>query len=178
MIASNEHKEDLRSIAKKLERKSQSFAKDVDGEPTDTYLEYLGLMYNPELAKIVKILPVFPESISLVKLSKILETEKEILTSLLEYPAKRGFIIKLGRNYAQPMPLFIYDIPFILNENYEKNKEETLKFAQLSRQFYEEGYYKTWQNSRNGTPRMRVLTVSEEIEPEKEIIPIEEVYSI
>jgi len=179
MIASKAHKEDLRIIAKKLERKSQSFPKDDAGEPTDTYLEYLSLMYSPEIAMIVKVLPVFPGTISIVKLSKMLTMEKKSLIALLEIPAKRGFIIKLGRQYAQPMPLFIYDMPFILTENYEKNKEETIKFAQLSRHFYEkEGYYKTWQNSRKGTPRFRVLTVSEQIEPEREIIPIEEVYSI
>ena len=53
MITSTEHKEDLIKIAKKLERKIQSFPKDERGEPTETYLEYLRLMYEPEIAKIV-----------------------------------------------------------------------------------------------------------------------------
>ncbi|MBY8987681.1 MAG: 4Fe-4S binding protein, partial [Candidatus Lokiarchaeota archaeon] len=91
--------------------------------------------------------------------------------------AERGFIIKLGRNYAQPMPLFVYDIPFILKKNIEH--KDSKKFAELSRKFFiDDKYYKTWQTSRKGTPRFRVLTVSEEIESEKEIIPIEEVYKI
>ena len=62
MIASNEHKEDLITIAKKLERKSMSYPKDEQGEPTETYLEYLSLMYNPEIAQVVIELPVFPET--------------------------------------------------------------------------------------------------------------------
>ena len=36
MIESQEYKEDLINIAKKLERSSQSFPKDENGEPTDT----------------------------------------------------------------------------------------------------------------------------------------------
>lgn len=179
MIISNEHKEDLIKIAKKLERKSQSYPKDENGKPTDTYLEYLSLMYNPEIAKIVIELPVFPETMSIFRLSKKVNIEKTELMNQLEETAKRGFILKLGISYAQPMPLFVYDMPFILKENYENHKDEAIKFASLSRKFYEEEkYYKTWQNSRKGTPRFRVLTVSEEIEPGREIIPIEEVYSI
>jgi Pyruvate/2-oxoacid:ferredoxin oxidoreductase delta subunit len=179
MIKSNEHKKDLITIARKLERKSQSYAKDINGLPTDTYLEYLNLMYNPEIAKIVIELPVFPETISLIKLSKKLKMDKLVLKNKLEDSAKRGFVLKLGKSYAQPMPLFIYDMPFILKENYENNKSQSVKFASLSRKFYtQEKYYKTWQNSRKGVPRFRVLTVSEEVESDREIVPIEEVYSI
>jgi len=179
MIRSEDHKKNLITIAKKLERKSQSYPKDANGEPTDTYLKYLSIMYNPEIAGIVKHLPVFPETISIVKLAKNLNFDKNELIKLLEEPARRGFILKLGKQYSQPMPLFIYDMPFILKENYESHKEDAIKFAKLSRYFYEkEDYYKTWQNDRKGTPRFRVLTVSEEIEPSREIIPIEEVYSV
>ena len=179
MIASNEHKEDLIKIAKKLERKAQSFPKDERGEPTETYLEYLSLMYEPEIAQVVIELPVFPETISIIRLAKKLNVDKLELMKKLEETTKRGFIIKLGKSYSQLMPLFVYDMPFFLKINYEDHKVEAKKFAYLSRKFYtEEGYYKTWQNSRKGVPRFRVLTVSEEIEPEREIIPIEEVYSI
>jgi len=180
MIESKKHEVNLTKIAKKLERKSQSYPKDKNDEPTKTYLEYLSMMYNPEIAEIVVELPVFPSTISVVRLSKILKRDKKEITELLDEPSNRGFIINLGRQYAQPMPLFIYDMPFILKKNYEDYKEESIKFAELSHHFYEkEGYYKTWQNSpRTGIPRMRVLTVSEEIEPEREIIPIEEVYSV
>ncbi len=179
MIVSNEHKEDLIKITRKLERKSQSYPKDENGMPTETYLEYLSLMYNPEIAKVVIELPVFPKTISAIKLAKKLNIDKLELMEKLEESTKRGFILKLGKSYSQLMPLFVYDMPFFLKINYEDHKEDAKKFASLSRKFYtEEGYYKTWQNSRKGVPRFRVLTVSEEIEPGREIIPIEEVYSI
>jgi ferredoxin/DNA-binding Lrp family transcriptional regulator len=177
MIKSEEYKEDLIKIAKKLEHSTQSYPKDENGEPTESYLEYLSLMYEPKIAQLVLHLPVFPKTISIVKFAKKAGKDKEELMNMLEDLTERGFIIKLGRNYAQPMPLFVYDIPFILKKNIEH--KDAKKFAELSRKFFiEDQYYKTWQTSRKGVPRVRVLTVSEEIEPENEIVPIEEVYKI
>ncbi len=177
MIESQEYKEDLIKIAKKLERSSQSYPKDEDGEPTETYLEYLSLMYDPDIAKLVQHLPVFPKTVSIVKFAKSVGMDKNELMNKVEDITERGFIIKLGRSYAQPMPLFVYDIPFILKKNIEH--KDAKKFAELSRKFFvDDKYYNTWQTSRKGTPRFRVLTVSEEVESEKEIIPIEEVYKI
>jgi len=177
MIESEEYKESLIKIAKKLEYSPQSYPKDESGAPTETYLEYLSLMYEPDIAKLVQYLPVFPKTISIVKFAKQAGINKEDLTKMLEDITGRGFIIKLGRSYAQPMPLFVYDIPFILKKNIEH--KDAKKFAELSRKFFiEDQYYNTWQTSRKGEPRFRVLTVSEEIEPEKEIVPIEEVYKI
>jgi ferredoxin len=177
MIESQEYKDDLIKLAKKLTYSRQSFAKDDKGEPTETYLEYLSLMYNPEIAKLILHLPVFPKMMSLVKFAREVNIDKKELAAKLEEAAKRGFIIKLGKSYSQPMPLFVYDLPFILKENYDR--EDVIKFAELSRKFYtDDKYYKTWQTSRKGVPRLRVLTVTEEIEPGHEIVPIEEVYSI
>ena len=177
MIETEEYKEDLIKIAKQLERSPQSYPKDENGEPTETYLEYLSLMYEPTIAKLVQHLPVFPKTISITKFAKSANMEKEELMNMLEDITERGFIIKLGRSYAQPMPLFVYDIPFILKKNIEH--KDAKKFAELSRKFFiKDHYYSTWQTSRKGVPRFRVLTVSEEVEDSKEIVPIEEVYKI
>ncbi len=176
MIESEEHKENLIKIAKKLEFKSQSYPKDENGEPTAAYLEYLSLMYNSEIINLVLELDAFPKGTSLLKFSRKVNMDKKELMKKLEPLAKRGFVIKMGNYYSIPMPLFIYDMPFILKENYDH--EDSVKFAKLSRTFFEEGYYNTWETSRKGTPRMRILTVSEEVEDMKEIVPIEEVYKI
>jgi len=177
VIEPDQYKQDLIKIAKKLERSSQSYPKDENGEPTETYLDYLSLMYDPENAKLVLPLPVFPKTISLVRFAKSVGMDKTELMKKVEDLTERGFIIKLGKSYAQPMPLFVYDIPFILKKNIEH--QDVKKFAELSRKFFvDDKYYNTWQTSRKGTPRFRVLTVSEEVESEKEIVPIEEVYKI
>lgn len=118
MVESDEYKKDLIKIAKKLERSSQSYPKDDNGEPTETYLEYLSLMYDPDITKLVLHLPVFPKTISLVKFAKSVGIDKTELMKKVEDLTERGFIIKLGKSYAQPMPLFVYDIPFILKKKH------------------------------------------------------------
>ena len=52
MTESEEYKEDLIKIAKKLELSIQSYPKDANGELTESYLEYLSLMYEPKIAQL------------------------------------------------------------------------------------------------------------------------------
>jgi Pyruvate/2-oxoacid:ferredoxin oxidoreductase delta subunit/predicted transcriptional regulator len=174
-----ENKETLTKIAEKLSKIQQGVARDENGKISETYLQYLSLMYGPKDAEIVQHLEVFPNSVRVSKLAKELGRDKNELKEMLDKLAKKGFIQKLGSAYAIPTPLLIYDAPFILKINYEDDKEKTTELARLSRKFFEkEGYYKSWETSYKGTPRTRILTVSEKIEPEKDIIPIEEVYNI
>jgi len=177
MIVNEEHKENLKKIAKKLIRKPHSIPTDENDEPTETYIEYLSLMYNPEIAKIVQILPVFPDGISITKFANEVNIDKKELIEILSEVRQKRFLINFGTQYALPDPFMMYDVPFIVKENYEG--PDAKKFADLSRKFFiEDKYYKKWETSWKGTPYMRVLTVSEEIDPEHEIIPLEEVYSI
>ena len=56
---------------------------------------------------------------------------------------------------------------------------EVKKLAELSRKFFEnEGYYIKWSTQRIGNPRFRILTISEKIETSKQIVPLEEIYSL
>lgn len=177
MIKSEEHRADLIKFAEKLRYKAQSFPQTEDGRPTEYYLEYISMMYDSEIIKIVHEIDVFPKTTSVRVLSKKLGIDKKELLSKIEPIRKRGFITIIGPQMSLPTPLFVYDLPFILKENYKK--DNIVQFAQLSRKFYtDDKYYKTWQNKRNGTPRMRVLTVSEEIEPGHQIQPVEEVYEV
>ena len=177
MIENTQHRQDLTEIANKLKKKSQSCPTDANGNPTETYLEYISLMYDPEAAKIVKHLEIFPKSVSAFRLSKKLGLEKKEIHIILEEAVKGGFVFRLGNRYSLSNPLMIHDAPFILKENYEK--KDIKQFATLSRKYFEEeNYYKVWETSRSGNPRMRVLTVSEMIEPKDAIVPLEEVYHI
>jgi ferredoxin len=140
------------------------------------YLEYLSLMYGPEIIKIVLEFPIMPKMISIKKVANKLNMDKDDLIEKLAEYVKRGFITKMGNSFARPSPLQIHDLPFILKENLDR--DDIVKFAQLSREYFEDGYYKTWETSRKGTPRTRILTVSEKVEPSHQIIPMEEVYQI
>ena len=177
MIVNKNHRQDLLKIAKKLQGFSRSCPTDENGEPTETYLEYLSLMYNPEIAKIVQHLELFPKLINIVKFSKKVDIDKKILIEKLDEVAKRGFIVNFGRQYSLPVPYMVCDNPFVYEKNYKS--ENAKNFAELGTKFFsEEEYYKKFQTTQEGTPRFRILTVSEEIEPGHEIIPAEEVYSI
>ena len=186
MIVNEQHRKDLITLAKKMTRKMHAMPLDENGpkddngyptEPTETYLEYLSLLYDDKIANIATHLGVLPNMLSLSKLAKEVDMDKTELKELLSDSVESMYIIKFGNQYALADPLFIYDAPFIIKKNYEG--PDALKLAELSRKFYaEEGYYKRWSTSFKGIPYMRVLTVSEEIETGQEIIPLEEVYSL
>jgi ferredoxin len=176
MIVSEKHKVDLIQLAREYKYSAQSYPGVQKEEPREKYLEYLSLMYDPEIVKIMLELPVMPKTMSIRQLAKKLNIDKEELISKLEGHVKRGFVVRLGNNYARPSPLQIHDTPFIFQENLDR--DDIVEFARLSREYFDEGYYKTWETSRRGIPRSRVLTVSEKVEPEHQIMPIEEVYKI
>ena len=177
MIESEEHKQILIKIAKKLIRKPQSIPTDENQEPTENYINYLSLMYDNEIAKIVQHLPIYPDGMHIAKLAKEVDIDKRDLIEKLDEHSKKMFVMSTGRQYALPSPFFMFDGPFIVKKNYEG--PDAKKFADLSRKFYiEDKYYKKWETSYSGIPYMRVLTVNETIEPGHEIMPLEEVYSI
>ena len=176
MILNEEHRADLTRIAKEYYYSAQSYPKDENKEPKEEYLEYLSLMYDPEIAKIMLEFPIMPSSISIKKVAKKLNVEVDELIKKLETHAKRGFVTHIGNRYSRPSPLQIHDMPFILQENIDR--EDVVEFARLSREYFDDGYYFDWETSRRGTPRTRVLTVSEMVESNHQIVPMEEVYSI
>lgn len=115
--------------------------------------------------------------LSLNRFAKKVGMDKKELAEKLNTVTERKFIMKLGNDYSLPTPFFIHEFPFLLAINYNSKIAKTL--AQLGkRYFYDEGYYKRWQTTSDGTPRTRILTVSEQIELTDEIVPIEEVNTI
>ncbi|MHA1257109.1 MAG: hypothetical protein ACTSPS_16080, partial [Promethearchaeota archaeon] len=138
-----QHRKDLITIAKKMTRKMHAMPLDENGpkddngyptEPTETYLEYLSLLYDDKIANIATHLGVLPNMLSLSKLAKEVDMDKTELEELLSDSVESMYIIKFGNQYALADPLFIYDAPFIIKKNYEG--PDALKLAELSRKFY------------------------------------------
>ena len=132
MIESEDHREDLLTIARKMIRQPRFCPVDENGEPTNTYLEYLSLMYNPEVAAIVKHLEPLPTITSITRLAKSTMIAKEEIIHKFEQTS--DFVIIFGKQYAIPTPLKIFDIPFVSKKIYDGPNAK--KFAELSRKFF------------------------------------------
>ena len=65
MIVNEEHKADLIELAKKYKYSAQSYPGIEEEEPKETYLQYLSLMYDQEIVKIMLEFPVMPKSMSI-----------------------------------------------------------------------------------------------------------------
>ncbi len=166
-------------VAKTLEKGWQGIPVNAKGEPTENYIEYLGMMFSPKIAQIVKHLEVFPATSSIVKLAKKANLDKNSLKEKLEEVIQRGFVFNLGTQYALPPPMMVRNAPFIIEKNYGDPHFKLKEFAEVGRKWFEgDKYYKRWETTQKGTPRMRVVTVSEEVEPTHQIAPIEEIYAI
>lgn len=59
MIVNEKHRQNLMNIANKLRVAWYSIPTDEKGDPTETYLEYMSLMYDLEIAELVQHLDLF-----------------------------------------------------------------------------------------------------------------------
>ena len=176
-MGKSEKRKALIKIAKELDKIVHGVATDDKGEPTDTFIEYLDMMYTEEEADLVSHLENMPNLKTLRTLSKELQRDRKELKAMLKKLAKRGYVLEISNQFVLPTPLFVYDLPFILKIN--TDSPEVKKLAELSRQYFEqEGYYIKWSTQRIGNPRFRILTISEKIETAKQIVPLEEIYSL
>lgn len=176
MIVTQEHRENLTVIAEKLRPLKQSIPTDSNGNPTEEYLEYLSLMYSPDVARVVKTLKPFPKFTPIDRLSKRTGVPTKELKTLLGDPSMKLYLVNLGPMYALPTPLFVFDGPFILKSSY--GGENGKKFAELGKKNFEGGYWKTWETHADGTPEMRVLAVDVEVKNNSVVLPADEIMKI
>ena len=108
MITDDQYRENLINIAKKIGPKGSRLA----GTPTESFLEYLSLMYNPEIAALIQPLKSFPETTPLAKFAKLVNLDKKVLEEKLAGVVRTSFVAKQGRSYAFPPALSIHDSPF------------------------------------------------------------------
>ena len=190
MIRNEHHRSQLLTICEKIGQTSMGFAADEEGKPTETWLEFLSLLYPPELAEVAVHLDIIPETISMRKLAKKLGRDKSKLAELLREPSKKFHIIIMGGFVALPDPTFLYDAPVI--SAYVEQSGQQKDLANLSMKFFNEGWHENWV-MKEGVSRMRVMpvpefvpsvdldvkqiTVNEEVSVDKRIMPPEEIYS-
>ena len=84
MIVNEQHRTDLITLAKEYKNSPNTYPSDEKGEPREAYLEYLSLIYDPEILKIMHQLPIMPKTMSIRKFAKKLGVDKNELISKLE----------------------------------------------------------------------------------------------
>ncbi|NVM03406.1 MAG: hypothetical protein HWN67_13835, partial [Candidatus Helarchaeota archaeon] len=148
-MSTTKKRDTLIEIAKEIDKIVHGVATDDKGEPTDTFIEYLDIMYTEDEADVVSHLENMPNLKTLRTLSKELQRDRKELKDMLKKLAKRGYVLEVSNSFALPTPLFVYDLPFILKIN--TDSPEVKKLAELSRKFFEqEGYYIKWSTQRIG----------------------------
>jgi ferredoxin len=166
------------------------FAANEDGKPTETWLEFLSILYPPELAEVAIHLDIIPDTVCLRNLAKKLGRNKSELGKLLHEPSKKFHFIILGGSVALPDPTFLYDAP-VISANVEKSGQQK-DLARLSMKFFNDGWHENWV-MKEGVSRMRVMavpefvpsidldvkqiTVDEKVSVNKRIMPPDEIYS-
>jgi Fe-S-cluster-containing hydrogenase component 2/DNA-binding Lrp family transcriptional regulator len=145
-----------------------------NGEVSESFKEYIKLLFTPKEAKIAQYLKTTPQSVT--KLSKKLQKPKEETKKILEEMTDKGIIQDIG-GYS-----YFITMAHLLNVGYKYSKaQERLgeKGAKLYEEFFiHDGFYKRYESSDKGTSLMRVIPINKSIERNSEILNIEEVHQI
>lgn len=145
-----------------------------DGKVSESFKEYIKLLYTPEEAKIAQFLKTTPQSVT--KLAKKLNKSKKETREILEEMTDKGIIQDIG-GYS-----YFITMAHLLNVGYKYSKaQERLgkRGAELYEDFFiHDKFYKRYESSDKGTSLMRVVPVNKSIERKTEILNLEEVHQI
>ncbi len=144
-------------------------------EASQTFVDFLKLLYGPEEAELVQHLKMGMKLKSAADVASDAGVAEDEVNRILEALVKKGRLIGLGDNYSIPF------IPLLLN-NHQFVAEigpDDLEAAKLYLKFFiEEGYYKYYESSEKGTQIMRVIPVEKSVRAEQKILDTEEAHHI
>jgi Pyruvate/2-oxoacid:ferredoxin oxidoreductase delta subunit len=160
-------------IAQNVDKGFQTAPK-AGGELSKAFIAYLGLVYAPEEAELVRHLEMPGDLRTAQQVADAsgedVERVEEILTSL----ARKGFITGSRRGYCLPV------IPNLMNLHmfYPDMKPDDLEAAKLYQQFFiKEGFYKYYGTSGKGTPFLRSIPVEHAIAADEKTFSAEEAHA-
>ncbi|NVM30639.1 MAG: 4Fe-4S binding protein [Candidatus Helarchaeota archaeon] len=146
----------------------------VEGKISETFREYIKLMFTPEEAEIAQHLEVSPLTIR--EISKRIGKDRKETKKILEEMAEKGVIQDIG-GYS-----YFVAMAHLLNIGFKYSKAlERLgkKGAELYLQFFiKEKFYKRYESSDAGTPITRVVPVNASIDSQSAILNAEEMHGI
>jgi len=145
-------------------------------EYSPAFLDFLGLLYTPEQAEVVQHLKMGARSmVSAADMARLTGKSPDEVERLLEPLARDGRVMGFGGSYCLP------PIPMFLNHHQFKPDigPHDLDAAKLYQRFFiEDGYYKYYESSEQGTQLMRVIPVQRSVRPGQKILDSEEAHRI
>jgi len=146
----------------------------IDGKISDSFREYIQLLFTPEEAEIAQHLETRP--LPAGKIAKRINKDLKETKKILEVMANKGIIQDIG-GYS-----YFIAMAHLLNIGFKYSKSlERLgkKGAELYQQFFiEEKFYKRYESSDLGTSLTRVIPIDSSIDHESEILNAEEIHRI
>ncbi|MCP4763680.1 MAG: hypothetical protein GY870_18055, partial [archaeon] len=132
----------------------------VDGKVSESFREYIKLLFTPEEAKIAQHLTVRPQKAR--KIAKMLGIDKEEAKKILDEMTTKG-IIQDTAGYSLFMTFaWLMNIPYKYSKSLERM--QGTKGGELYQKFFiEEKFYKRYESSDKGTAWNRVLPIGKTI---------------
>jgi ferredoxin len=146
------------------------------GDFSRPFIEFLRLLYTPEQADVVQHLQMGVRSMrSAADLAGLTGKSADEVENLLAPLARDGRVMGFAGSYGLPaIPMFL---------NHHQFKAETgphdLEAAKLYQQFFiQDGFYKYYESSEQGTQIMRVIPVQRSVREGQKILDSEEAHRI
>jgi len=142
-----------------------------DGEFTQSFIEYLKLLYSEEEVAIVKYLNPLPKFISTEDLARETGFDEKEVMKMLDSLHKRNRLTGMGNMFALP------PIPILVNIHQFHNETgpDDLKAAKLYLDFFvEKKYSRYYETSEKGTPVFRAVPIEKTIKSGEKILEFEE----
>jgi Pyruvate/2-oxoacid:ferredoxin oxidoreductase delta subunit len=131
-----------------------------DGDFSEAFLKYLGILFTPAEAEVASHLSVDPNRLTLEEVAEKSGRPADEVEPILNGLAERGVIIGVSGQYILPiLPLLVNYHPFK-----DRDDEDTQKAGELYQQYYiKDGFYRYYESSAAGTPQRRAIPVEQSV---------------
>jgi hypothetical protein len=162
-----------RKLAEQLDSYMMGIPKRA-GDFSPAFLDYLEMLYTPEEAALASCIAVEPGRSTLEQVAEDAGSPVDQVEKILERMVAKRTIFGVGGLYVlPPMPVLVN-----LHQFHDDVDPDTLKANNLYQDFFvEDGFYRFYQSSAEGTLRRRTVPVDQSISADQQVLLHEELAS-
>lgn len=160
-----------RKLAEQLDSYMMGIPKRGD-DFSPAFLDYLELLFTPEEAAIAACIAVDPDRSSAEQIAEKAGSPIDQVEQMLERMVEKRTIFGVGGLYVlPPMPVLVN-----LHQFHDEVDPDTLKASNLYQDFFvEDGFYRFYQCSAEGTLRRRTVPIDQSIAAGQQVLSHEEI---